>query len=558
MQIIIDGKKIQAEAGEKLLDVARKNNIEIPTLCYLKNINNPASCRMCVVEIAGKKNLMTACTTVVWDGMEVKTKSARVVASRKKTLELLMSAHSKNCTSCDKDGVCQLQKLCDKYRVKQDDISGERKEFEKDESSPCIVRDNNKCILCGNCVAVCDKIQHVSALSKIDIGFNCYIGCGYKTNLKNSTCVGCGQCTLSCPTGALSANSSIDKVRQMLKSNAPVIAQIAPSVRVSFMEEFGQPIGTFNEGKLVAVLKKLGFNKVFDINMGADFTVVEEANELVERIKTGKNLPQFSSCCPAWFKYVQNFYKDYVKNLSTCKSPSEMLGSIVKNYYAKAENIKDVKVVAIMPCTAKKGEIERAKDVDAVITTRELAKMVREASIDVEKIKEGKFDHPLGTYSGAGLIFGATGGVTEAVLRTAVEKITGQDLTEIEFNEVRYSTGIKEVSVHVNDMDVKIAIVNGLANANKVMQDIISGKKKYHFVEVMACPGGCINGGGQPLVDYSKIDVEDVIKKRTAGLYNADRQLKIRKSHKNMDVVKVYQDFFIKEKGLSHKLLHWK
>lgn len=558
MTIIIDGKRVQAEAGEKLLDVARRNNVEIPTLCYLKNINNPASCRMCVVEISGKRNLMCACTTTVWEGMEVKTKSPKVIASRKKTLQLLLSAHDKNCDACDKNGACQLKQMCEKYGVNEDIFGGEKKNFEIDSSSPCIVRNNNRCILCGNCVAVCDKMQHVSALSKVDTGFNCYIGCGYKTDLKNSTCVGCGQCTLSCPTGALSAHNSIDKVRELLKSKTPVIAQIAPSVRVSFLEEFGYPIGTFNEGKLVGVLKALGFDKVFDINMGADFTVVEEANELVERIKTGKNLPQFSSCCPAWFKYVQTFYKDYVKNLSTCKSPSEMLGSIVKNYYAKAKKIKDVKVVAIMPCTAKKGEIERAKDVDAVITTRELAEMVRDANIDIGNIDETKFDHPLGTYSGAGLIFGATGGVTEAVLRTAVEKISGKDLTNVDFDEVRYSTGVKEVSLKVNDLDIKIAIVNGLANANKIMQDIIAGKKKYHFVEVMACPGGCINGGGQPLVDYSKVDVSEVIKRRTACLYDADSKLKTRKSHKNADVVKIYQDFFIKEKGLSHKLLHWK
>ena len=558
VNITIDGKSIVAENGEKLLDVARKNGINVPSLCYLKGVNNPASCRMCIVEIVGEKKLPCSCVTSVRDSMQVLTNSPRVIESRKKTLELLVSAHIDDYSDGSDDGKHALQRLCDEYGVDYKRYVGERKQFDVDTSSPCIQRDNNKCILCGNCVAVCSKVQKVNALSKTKRGFNSYIGCGYKTNLGSSTCVGCGQCTLVCPTGALSENSSIEKVKSLLKSGDPVIAQVAPSVRVSFMEEFGSPIGTFNEGKMVGALKKLGFSKVFDINMGADFTVVEEAKELVEKIKEGRHLPQFSSCCPAWFKYVQIYYKDYEKNLSTCKSPSEMLGAIVKNYYAKTQQLKNVKVVAVMPCTAKKGEIERAQDVDAVITTREFAKMVREANINIDKIDETKFDSPLGTYSGAGLIFGATGGVTEAVLRTASEIVAGKDLSKVDFEEVRYSPGIKEVSMNVEGLKLNIAIVNGLANANKVMKDVISGKKKYHFIEVMACPGGCINGGGQPFVDYAKIEVSEVIKKRTASIYSEDKKIKIRKSNKNAEVTKIYQDFFIKTKGLSEKLLHYR
>ncbi len=559
VNLIIDGKKVTAEKGATILQVARDNNIFIPTLCYLKDIIQSANCRICVVEIVGRKNLVCACNTTVYEGMDVKTNSPAIVQSRVKTLRLMISSHHKDCANCAKVGYCQLQKLCVMYNIPDTTYVGKKNKYEIDESSPCIIRNNNKCILCGRCIEVCGQVQNVYALTKAKRGFDSHIACGYKTDLGSSTCVGCGQCTLVCPTAALMENGSVDKVKTLLKDKSVVtIAQIAPSVRVSFMEEFGAEIGTFNESKLVGCLRLLGFNKIFDINMGADFTVVEEARELVDRIKENKHLPQFSSCCPGWFKYVQNNYKEYEKNLSSCKSPSEMLGTVVKNYYAKAKGITNLKVVAIMPCTAKKGEIERAEDVDAVITTRELARMVREAKIDVAAIGEEKFDSPLGTYSGAGLIFGVTGGVTEAVLRTASEIITGKDLSNMDFTEVRYSKGIKEVSLTVDKMKLKIAIVNGLANANKVMQQIKSGKKSYHFIEVMACPGGCINGGGQPYVNYSKVDLSEVIAKRSAAIYNADKQLKNRQSHKNVSVTKVYQDFFLQEEGLSKKLLHYR
>lgn len=555
MTIKINGKSYSFNQGQTILDVAKENKIEIPTLCYLKELIQEGNCRICVVEL-GNGRLVPACATKASDGMEVLTRSKKVITSRKFTLKMILSEHYKNCDSCPKNGNCSLQTLFEKYGITEENNENKpQKQF--DETSPCIVRNNAKCILCGRCIKICEKTQTCSALTKINRGYKTYVGCSYDEGLKKSTCVGCGQCTLVCPTAALMEKDSISEVQAVLDNpEFEVYAQVAPSVRVSLAEAFGEKIGTFDEGRMVSALKKLGFDKVFDINLGADFTVVEESKELLERIKEKKNLPQFSSCCPAWFKFVQNFYPEHVGMLSTCKSPTEMLGAIVKNYYSKKEHIDraKIKVIGIMPCTAKKGEKERGEDVDYVLTTRELAKMIKAKKLDYVNLPEEKFDSPLSYYSGAGLIFGATGGVTEAVLRNVMAEI---DNKKVDFEEVRKSDGRKEVKVKCGETELELCIVNGLGNARKVMDDLVAGRKKYHFVEVMACPGGCVNGGGQNYVDYSKVDIEDVKKLRANSIYEHDKKTKDRVSSKNLTVQQIYRDFFIPTPELAEQLLHF-
>lgn len=557
----IDNINIVAKPHQTILEIARKNGINIPTLCFLKDVVESGNCRVCVVEIKGAKNLATACNTEAVNGMEVFTSSNKVLEYRKKTVELLLSNHNKNCLSCGKNLNCDLQKLSLQFGCDENKFKGEQLNFELDNSSACIVRDNNKCILCGRCIEVCKKMQATSAIAKMQRGFETYVGCANNKGLNESTCVGCGQCVLVCPTGALLEKGSINQVVQFLNdTNLFVVAQIAPAVRVALSEEFGYEIGTFDEGKMVTALKMIGFDKVFDINTGADFTVIEEAQELLERVNENKNLPMFSSCCPAWFRYLEKHYPNYEKNLSTCKSPSEMLGSLIKNCYSKKieQTPNNIKVVAIMPCTAKKGELQRGQDVDVVLTTRELAQLIKMKNIDFVNLKPQHFDAPLGNYSGAGLIFGTTGGVTEAVLRTAMEKLNGKPINEMDFNLVRNSQGIKEVELKTPHKTLHICIVNGLANANKVMKQVVEGKKHFDFIEVMACPGGCVNGGGQPYVNYKQVSAKQVIKKRAKGLYKKDKELEIRQSHKNADMNAIYEEFLIPNKNMAHKLLHYK
>ena len=559
VNLTINGVAVKATENETILEAAKKLSLKIPTLCHLKGVVEHGNCRVCVVEVEGRKNLVTACNTKVLEGMKIVTNSEEVLNARKTTIELMLSNHQKDCLSCGKNLKCDLQKLSAEFRCDEHKFKGKVNNFEIDKSSPSLVRDNNKCILCGRCVAVCKKIQATSAIAKQERGFNTYVGCAYDKPLSESTCVGCGQCVLVCPTGALLEVSDVNKVLELLNNkNNTLIAQVAPSVRVAIAEEFGHEIGTFTEGKIATALKLIGFNKVFDVNTGADFTVVEESEELIDRIQKNENLPLFSSCCPSWFNYLEKHYPEMQNNLSTCKTPNEMLGSLIKNYYAKRENLNNVKVVSIMPCISKKGEIIGNDDVDVVLTTRELAYLIKLYNIDFNSLPDTPFDNPLGEYSGAGLIFGASGGVTEAVLRTALEKITGKQIDNCDYKVVRAVDGIKEVLLSQDGVTLNLCVVSGLNNANNVLKQIKTGEKHYHFVEVMACPGGCVNGGGQPYVNYDNVDVNTVIKKRTNAIYNADKNKTLRKSHNNEFVVKIYKEFFKGDKHLQHEILHYK
>lgn len=554
VNVIIDRKNLTADSNETILDVARRNDIEIPTLCFLKDINEPASCRVCVVEVEGARNLCTACSTKVRDGMVVKTNTIKVIKARKNALELLLSNHNKNCLNCPKNLKCDFQSLCEKFHCDTERFAGAVSGSVVDDSNHAIVRDESKCILCGKCVAVCAKRQGCSAIGKINRGFETKVGTSFDRPMEESTCVGCGQCVLVCPTGALTQKNNLEDVLNILEKQDTIkVAQVAPAVRVSIAEEFGAEIGTFAEGKMVSALKEIGFDYVFDVNNGADFTVIEEANELISKVTEQKNLPLFTSCCPAWFNYCEKFYPEFVNNISSTKSPNEMLGSLVKYYFEKQG--KKVEIVSVMPCTAKKREILARGVISQSITTRELGELIKLKGINFNALEDSKFDNPFGEYSGGALIFGVTGGVTEAALRYTAYKLTGQKRDIIE--DVRYSEGVKEVSVSIGDVNLSLAIVHGLANAKYVLDAIKNGTKHYDFVEVMACPGGCVNGGGQSFVNYDKVPVEEVIKKRSSAIYKADGDCKFKDSADNESVQKIYDELLGGDKHLIHELLHY-
>ena len=534
IKIKIDEKEILANTDETILDVATKEGIEIPTLCYLKGENPTANCRICLVEVVGQRNLVTACSFKVFDGMEVITNSPKVKSARKMNLELILSNHNYDCENCVRQGNCELESLAKKYNIDGGYFQGAKTLSKIDESSPCIVRDNSKCILCKKCVQVCKNKQSVNAIGEVNRGFNTQIACAFNNGLAGSSCVGCGQCVMVCPTGALHENINIQQFENILKDNFKhkVVAP-APAVRVALAEAFGIDVQTA-ENLMPALFKTLGFNKVFDVNFGADLTIVDETAEFIKRFKANKNLPMFTSCCPAWVDYVNKFYPQFSANVSSCKSPLMMLGSVAKTYYAEKANIdrEDISVVSVMPCTAKKGERIKVgeQDVDCVITVRELIYVVKKRGIDIKKLSPIPFDSILGESSGAAVIFGASGGVMEAAIRTLVDLLKLKDI-KIEFKENSKYNGAKFASVKVNGSDVNVAVVSGLGNAKALLDDILVGKLHLHFVEVMSCEGGCVNGGGMPLTKK-----ENVVKSRAKGLNVIDNNRNIRKSHENNEV----------------------
>lgn len=563
----IDNIPVSVPEGTTILEAAKSIGIKIPTLCYMKEINEIGACRVCVVEVKGARSLVAACVYPVNENMEVFTNTPAVRQARKTTIELILSNHNKSCLSCERNMNCELQALSYEYNCDCTAYPGALTPSEVDESTDYLVRDNSKCVLCRRCVATCKAIQHVAVIGTRNRGFLTDIGCAFEEDLASSSCAACGQCINVCPVGALKEKSEIDKVRAAIQDKSKtVIVGTAPAVRAALGEEFGYPIGTNVEGQMVSALRLLGFDKVFDVNFTADLTILEESTEFIHRVQKGENLPLITSCSPGWIRFMEYYYPELIPNISTCKSPQQMFGAMVKTYYAEKMGIdpKDLYVVTIMPCVAKKFEKNREDqnasgypDVDAVLTTRELAKMIKGNGILFNELANGEYDAPLGEYSGAGVIFGATGGVMEAALRTAVETITGKTLENVEFTEVRGTEGIKEATYTVGDLTVNVAVASGLENARALCEQIKNGTCKYQFIEIMGCPGGCVNGGGQPIQPAYVRRNTDVRALRASVLYNIDANSKVRKSHENAFIKKLYDEYLGEPAShKAHKILH--
>ena len=563
----IDDKEIQVEEGTTILQAARQASIDIPTLCFLKDINEIGDCRMCIVQVDGRRGFATSCIQKVEEGMVVKTHSKEVIEARKVILDLILSNHQRDCLTCTRNGNCELQNLAVKFNVTGIEYEGETNKHQIDDLSPSIVRDFNKCILCRRCVSVCKKVQEIGAIDCINRGFNSCISTVGDNSLNDVNCTFCGQCIEACPVGALREKDSIEEAWEKLKDpDTYVIVQTAPAVRVALGEEFGMPIGTNVTGKMVAALKRLGFDKVFDTNTGADFTIMEEGTEFMQRLNENYNLPMITSCSPGWVRYVEANYPENIKYLSSCKSPHEMFGALIKTYYAEKNNIDPEKiyVVSVMPCIAKKYERQRTElknngmyDVDCVLTTRELARMIKQANIEFSELENEEFDNPMGEATGAAAIFGVTGGVMEAALRTASEILSGEELEDIDFKQVRGEEGIRRAILKIGERDIKVVVANGLGNAKIIMEEIKSGKADYQFVEIMACPGGCIMGGGQPIKNSKIRATVDVRKKRADAMYTIDEKSRIRKSHENPVLKQIYSEYIGVPGGhKAHELFH--
>lgn len=562
MNIEINGKTYEAIQGETVLDALNRAGIKVPTLCHMKDLFPSGACRMCVVEVEGMPGLIPSCAYPAADGMKIKTHSPRAIRARKTIIELLLSNHPDDCLYCVRSGNCQLQTLANELGVRQRRYKGVKSEHKMDVSSPSLVRDPDKCILCGRCVRVCEEIQGVSAIDFIGRGSRTAVGTPFDEGINISSCINCGQCVMVCPTGALHEQSEIKEVVAALQDPEKiVVVQHAPSVSVTLAEEFGVNPGVDIAGAMTAALRRLGFDRVFDTSFSADLTIMEEASELAQRIAEGGKLPMMTSCSPGWIKFVEEFYPDFIGNLSSCKSPQQMLGAIIKSYYAEREGIDPKKIfsVSIMPCTAKKFEktrpemyVDGVADIDAVLTTRELARLIRLYGIDVKNLAPDPADTPFGERSTAGKLFGASGGVMEAAIRTAHFLLTGKELQRLEVQEVRGLKGVKEAAVDIGGQEVRVAVVSGLANARDLLEQVRAGKKNLHFIEVMTCPGGCIAGGGQPL----GADL-DAIRARMQALYKIDRSEPVRTSHGNKSVQRLYDEYLGKPLShRSHDLLH--
>lgn len=569
VNVKVNGIPVSVPAGSTVLEAANAAGVDIPTLCYMKEINAIGACRMCMTEVSGARGLVAACVYPVAEGMEINTNSQKAFEARKMTLELILSNHRMECLTCSRNQNCELQKLAKEYGV--DEIRfGDYKSLEPqiECSTAHLIRDNSKCVLCRRCMAVCRYQQSVAVIGASERGFATHIGSAFDRGLGEVGCVSCGQCIAVCPTGALTEVDDTDKVWAALADPTKhVVVGTAPAVRAALGEEFGYEIGTNVEGKMCAALRRLGFDGVFDVNAAADLTIMEEGNEFIERVQNGGVLPMITSCSPGWIRFCEQYYPEFIPNLSSCKSPQQMFGAMMKSYYAKQAGIdpKDIFVVTAMPCTAKKYEVRREDqaavdglwDIDATITTRELAKMIKKAGMNFNRLPDETFDPAFGDFTGAGVIFGATGGVMEAALRTVVEKLTGKELPKLDFTEVRGIAGIKEAEYDVAGMKVRVAVASGLANAKELLERVKRGEANYHFIEIMGCPGGCVNGGGQPIQPGNIRNFVDLRAERAKALYSQDASMALRKSHESPLMKKVYAEF-LGEPGshLAHELLH--